>query len=117
MVSQNRHLRIDQQMARASVTFELGGGTWIAERQSVGFLGTSALGPVEFLITREALEQLLNPDLDGIDGEFALEIFTEFEADIHRIAQIEFVKRLGGEPPILLTASDVESPRPPLRQE
>jgi hypothetical protein len=97
-------------MAKASVTFEGGGGSWIPERQSVGFLGLSALGPVEFLITREALEQLLNPDLDGIDGEYALDIFNEFEADIYRIAQREFVKRLGGEPPILLSASDVDCP-------
>jgi hypothetical protein len=37
-----------------------------------------------------------------------LEIFIEFEADIHRIAQLGFVKRLGGEPPILLTVADVE---------
>jgi hypothetical protein len=51
---------------------------------------------------------MLNPDLDGIDGDYALEIFTEFEADIHRIAQLEFVKRRGGEPPILLRAADVE---------
>lgn len=95
-------------MAKPSVTFELGGGYWVAERQSVGFEGLTALGPVEFLITREALEQMLNPDLDGIDGDYALEIFSEFEADIHRIAQLEFVKRLGGEPPMLLTAADVE---------
>jgi hypothetical protein len=95
-------------MARPSVTFELGDGHWVAERQSVGFTGMPALGPVDFLITSEALEQMLDPDLDGIDGDYALEIFTEFEADIHRIALLEFVKRLGGEPPILLTAADVE---------
>jgi hypothetical protein len=95
-------------MVRPSVTFELGGGYWVPERQSVGFTGKTDLGPVEFLITSEALEQMLNPDLDGIDGEYALEIFTEFEADIHRIALLEFVKRLGGEPPVLLTAADVE---------
>ncbi|TPG21797.1 DUF1488 family protein [Sphingomonas koreensis] len=95
-------------MARPSVTFELGGGYWVPERQSVGFTGTTDLGPVGFLITSEALEQMLNPDLDGIDGDYALEIFTEFETDIHRIALLEFVKRLGGEPPILLTAADVE---------
>ncbi|MDB5703459.1 MAG: hypothetical protein JWN66_575 [Sphingomonas bacterium] len=95
-------------MVRPSVMFELGGGYWVAERQSVGFTGKTDLGEVEFLITSEALEQMLNPDLDGIDGEYALEIFAEFEADIQRIALLEFVKRLGGEPPILLTAADVE---------
>jgi hypothetical protein len=95
-------------MARPRVTFELGDGYWVAERQSVGFTGTTDIGPVEFLITSEALEEILDPDLDGIDGEYALEIFTEFEADIHRIALREFVKRLGGEPPLLLTAADVE---------
>ncbi len=51
---------------------------------------------------------MLNPDLDGIDGDDAFEIFIEFDADIHRFAQLEFVKHLGGEPPILLTAADVE---------
>ncbi|MDB5705471.1 MAG: hypothetical protein JWN66_2587 [Sphingomonas bacterium] len=96
-------------MVRPSVTFELSGGYWVAERQSVGFTGKTDLGEVEFLITSEALEQMLNPDLDGIDGESALEIFAEFEADIHRIAVLEFVKRLGGEPPILLAAADVET--------
>ncbi len=95
-------------MARPSVIFELGSGYWVVERQSVGFTGITALGPVDFLITTEALEQLLNSDLDGIDGDYAMEIFVEFEADIHRIALREFVKRLGGEPPILLTAADVE---------
>lgn len=95
-------------MARASIRFELGDGEWIAERDSVGFIGNTDLGPVEFLITSEALAQLLNPELDGVDSETAIEVFIEFEADIHRIAQREFVKRLGGEPPILLTAADVE---------
>lgn len=81
----------------------------VAERESVGFTGTTNLGVVEFLITSEALTQLLDPDRDTLDSETALEVFIEFESDIHRIAQREFVKRLGGEPPILLTAADVES--------
>lgn len=95
-------------MRERSVNFELEGGYWVPDRQSVGFTGMTQFGPVEFLITSEALAEMLNPDLDGINSEFALEIFLEFEADIHRIAQLEFVKRLGGEPPILLTAVDVE---------
>lgn len=95
-------------MTQPSVQFELGGGYWVPERSSVGFTGTTELGEVEFLVTTDALEEMLNPDLDGIDSDLALEIFTEFEADIHRIARLEFVKRLGGEPPILLTAADVE---------
>lgn len=94
-------------MSAASITFELGGGDWIAEREAVGFSGTTALGEVDFLITSEALAYLLNPELDRIDSELALETFTEFESDIHRIARLEFVKRLGGEPPILLTTADV----------
>ena len=65
-------------------------------------------GPVDFLITSEALVQMFNPDYGSIDREMAIEIFIEFEAGIHRIAQREFVKRLGGEPPILITAADVE---------
>ena len=94
-------------MAQASVRFELGEWDWVAERESVGFIGHTDLGPVDFLITSEALAELLNPDLVGIDSELAIEIFVEFEADIHRIARREFVSRLGGEPPILLTAADV----------
>lgn len=84
------------------------GGVWTPERDSVSFTGTTDLGPVEFLITSAALSQMLNPDLDVIDREMAIEVFAEFESDIHRIAQREFVKRLGGEPPILLTAGDIE---------
>jgi hypothetical protein len=95
-------------MARPSVRFERGGGYWVAERDSVGFTGTTDLGPVEFLITSAALAELLDPDLEGVDPDTAIETFIEFEADIHRIALREFVKRLGGEPPILLTAADLE---------
>ena len=94
-------------MAQASVRFDLGEWDWVADRESVGFVGHTDLGPVDFLITSEALAELLNPDLVGIDSELAIEIFVEFEADIHRIARREFVSRLGGEPPILLTAADV----------
>ena len=94
-------------MASPSVRFELDGGYWVAERESVGFSGMTAMGEVDFLITSEALAYLVNPELDTIDSEMALEAFIEFEADIHRIAQLEFVKRLGGEPPILVTAADV----------
>lgn len=94
-------------MAGASVRFEVGRHEWLAEREGVLFLGQTDLGPVEFLITADALIELLNPDLDGIDAETAIETFVEFEADIHRVALREFVSRLGGEPPILLTAADV----------
>ena len=94
-------------MAESSITFQLDGGYWVPERQSVGFSGSTALGDVEFLITSEALASLVNPELDAIDSEMAMEIFIEFESDIHRIARLEFVKRLGGEPPILLTTADV----------
>ena len=94
-------------MAMASVRFEMGDWTWEDERSCVGFVGQTDLGPVEFLITGEALIELLNPDLEALDRDTAIETFIEFEADIHRIAQREFVKRLGGEPPILITAADV----------
>lgn len=100
-------------VARSSVRFQLGDGYWVAERDSVGFTGETDFGLVEFLITAEALTHMLNPDLDTIDSELAIETYVEFEADIHRIAQLEFVKRLGGEPPILLTVSDVEMAEPP----
>lgn len=93
---------------RPSVRFEPGGGIWVEERESVGFTGETDLGPVDFLITNEALAQMLNPDFDMVDRETALETFVEFEAAIHRIARREFVKRLGGEPPILITAADTE---------
>jgi hypothetical protein len=95
-------------MAKPSVIFEQDGGYWVTERECVGFMGQTALGTVEFLITSEALAEMLNTDLEGIDSETALEVYIEYETDIHRIAQREFVKRLGGEPPILLTAADVE---------
>ncbi|TCP66212.1 DUF1488 family protein [Sphingomonas sp. PP-CE-1G-424] len=94
-------------MVKSSVRFERGDGYWVAERDSIGFTGTTEFGPVEFLITSEALAEMPNPALEGIDPETAVEVFIEYESDIHRIAQREFVKRLGGEPPILLTTSDV----------
>ena len=94
-------------MASASVRFESGDYEWLAERNGVLFLGQTALGMVEFLITAEALAEFADPDLDGIDSETALETFAEFEPDIHRIALREFVSRLGGEPPLLLSAADI----------
>ncbi|BCA62753.1 hypothetical protein HMP09_1987 [Sphingomonas sp. HMP9] len=96
-------------MSRPSVRFELCDYDWVAERDCVGFVGTTDLGQVEFLITADALAELLNPELDGVDPETALETFVEYETDIHRIALREFVKRLGGEPPILLTSADLDS--------
>ncbi|HXH16216.1 MAG TPA: hypothetical protein VNJ10_08805 [Sphingomonas sp.] len=96
-------------MAAASVRFELGEYEWLSERNGVVFLGHTALGIVEFLITSEALVELVDPDLDGIDSDTAIETYLEFESDIHRIAQREFVSRLGGEPPVLLTAFDVSA--------
>ncbi|RYY09128.1 MAG: hypothetical protein EON55_18980 [Alphaproteobacteria bacterium] len=94
-------------MATASVRFELGEYEWLAERNGILFLGHTALGMVEFLITSEALAELIDPDLEGIDRDTAIETYLEFESDIHRIARREFVSRLGGEPPVLLTAADV----------
>lgn len=94
-------------MAHPIARFELGDYQWVGEGDSVSFVGMTDLGEVEFLITVEALAELLNPELDGIDPETALETFVEFEADIHRIAQREFAKRFGGEPPILLTSADL----------
>lgn len=94
-------------MATASVRFELGEYEWLAERNGILFLGHTDLGMVEFLITSEALVELIDPDLEGIDRDTAIETYLEFESDIHRIARREFVSRLGGEPPLLLTAADV----------
>lgn len=94
-------------MAAPSIRFELGDYHWVPEPRSVGFTGTTGSGVVEFLITSEALVALVNPGLETIGREMALEAFIEFEADIHRIARLEFVKRFGGEPPIILTAADV----------
>lgn len=91
----------------ASVRFEMGDWEWLAEREGVLFVGETERGQVEFLITSEALAELFNPEVEAIDRETAIETFIEYEADIHRIAHREFVSRLGGEPPILLTAADV----------
>jgi hypothetical protein len=103
-------------VTQPSVRFELGEASWVAERDGVEFPGLTELGPVDFLITRDALAYLAGPDLDEIESETALETFFEFESDIHRIARLEFVKRLGGEPPILLTISDIESAGRPVRE-
>jgi hypothetical protein len=50
---------------------------------------------------------MLDPELKALDSETAIEPYTEFEAEIHQIALRQFVSRLRGEPPILLTAGDV----------
>lgn len=42
-------------MARPSVRFELGDYEWVPERDRIGFVGTTDLGEVEFLITADAL--------------------------------------------------------------
>ena len=39
-------------MANPSVRFEMGDWYWVAERESVGFTGSTNLGLVELLITR-----------------------------------------------------------------
>jgi hypothetical protein len=91
----------------ASVSFETGDWQWLAERKGVLFIGETGMGPVEFLIRIEALAELFDPDVDAIDRETAIETFVKHEAGIHRIAHREFVSRLGGAPPILLTVSDV----------
>jgi hypothetical protein len=96
-------------MVAASVRFEFGEYEWLFERNGILFLGHTDLGVVEFLVTSEALAELLNPDLEAIDSDTAIEAYVEFESDIHRIARREFVSRLGGEPPILLTAADVSA--------
>ena len=96
-------------MASASVRFEAGDYAWLAERNGVLFPGYTDLGMVEFLITREALAEFVDPDLDAIDSDTAIETYEAFEAEIHRIARREFVSRLGGEPPVLLTAADVST--------
>ncbi len=96
-------------MAAASVRFELGEYEWLAERNGILFLGHTDLGIVEFLITGEAMVELVDPELEAIDSDTAIETYIEFESDIHRIARREFVRRLGGEPPILLTAADVSN--------
>jgi hypothetical protein len=106
---------MDGFMPKPSVTFDRGDAAWIPERESIGFPGMTDFGPVEFLITKDALSYLLSPDLDEIDSETALETFFAFESVIHRVARREFVKRLGGEPPILLTVSDVEDAKLPAR--
>lgn len=64
-------------MPHASVRFEHEDGQWIAERDSVGFVGVTDFGEVEFLITADALAKLLDPNLDGIGSETAMEAFEE----------------------------------------
>jgi hypothetical protein len=71
-------------MSRPVIRFGLGDSYWVADRHSVGFIGTTDLGEVEFLITSAALTQMLNDYDVVVDAETAMEIFVEFEADIHR---------------------------------
>lgn len=53
-------------MAAPSVWFGMGDCHWIAERESIGFIGTIKHGTVEFLITSGTLVQLLDPDRETL---------------------------------------------------
>lgn len=56
-------------MAAPSVWFGMGDCHWIAERESIGFIGTIKHGTVEFLITSGTLVQLLDPDRETLDPQ------------------------------------------------
>lgn len=59
-------------MAWPRVRFPRSGGQWVGERDGVGFTGETDLVPVKFLVTSEALAQMLSPALGPIDSEMAL---------------------------------------------
>lgn len=67
-------------MAVPSVRFGMGDCHWIAERESVGFIGTTNHGTVEFLITSETLVQLLDHNRETLDRGTALEVFNEWSS-------------------------------------
>lgn len=85
----------------------MGQHEWLPERKGVLFLGFTDEGLVSTLITGEALIELLNPDLDDVGDNTAIETYIEFETDIHRIAHGEFGRQRGGGSPILITAAEV----------
>jgi hypothetical protein len=88
-----------------SVQFLMGKPHWDPVEKSVFFEGVAGDEYVEFLIRVEALRVLVNPDAAPLAPAEALETFTEFEADIHRIAEREHRSR--GSMTVVLDAKDV----------
>jgi len=79
-------------MVKSSVRFERGDGYWVAERDSIGFTGTTDFGPVEFLITSEALAEMLNPELIGnyTRGLYRLQRLYGFHWRVTSLRRLQF---------------------------
>lgn len=95
-------------MQQPGIRFKLGGGYWVPERRSVGFTGTTERGGR----VPHHHRQRAQGNAGSLTGRHRQRIgagdIHRFEAVIHRIARLEFVKQRGGEAPILLAAVDVE---------
>lgn len=85
-------------MDATTLQFQMGHGRWDRATDSFAFSALAGSEKIDFVVTNEALAHLLDPDRGHISPELAVETFFEFEADIHRIAQLEFRKRAGESP-------------------
>jgi hypothetical protein len=85
--------------------FLMGKPHWDPVERSVFFEGIAGDEYVEFLIRVEALRMLLNADAPPLSPAKALATFSEFEADIHRVAEREH--RIRGTTTVVLDVKDV----------
>ncbi|WP_242186405.1 hypothetical protein [Sphingomonas sp. CARO-RG-8B-R24-01] len=87
--------------------FEPGRGRWSRDADGYEFTGIGVSGPVRFVITAEALRELVNPGGEAVDGELGVSIFEQFDHDIFHIAQREVSRRGTEHQPIILTRDDM----------
>lgn len=88
--------------------FKIGGRIrWDEAHDGMRFEGHADTGSVAFVATAEALACMLNPDRGHIDAIMCAEVFAEYEADLHRIAQRVYRSR-SSHTPILIFREDVQ---------
>lgn len=80
---------------------------WDRDSDCLAFTGTGPRGDVAFLITAEALGEMLTPGGESVDGETGVELFEEFSEDIFRVAQREARRRGVEQQPIFIFREDV----------
>lgn len=76
-----------------TLDFERGLARWDAHQESVIFYGSGPDGRVYFMITSDALAELSQPGRERLDRQSSIETFFQFENDIFRIAQREYLEQ------------------------
>ena len=82
--------------------FEPCSGRWSHVLHGYMFIGVGVPGRFQFIITAEALGDLLRPSDQIIDEQLGVAVFHRFEQDILRIAEKEVHRRGNDTRPIIL---------------